>query len=143
MNRRAPWHSYRKVATQTAPPGQLVLMLYEGAIGFLERARAGFQQEDVCASIETINNNVQRAQAILVELNSSLNMSAGGEFSATMRRLYEYFDTRLHEGNVQKEEQKIAEVIQHLTVLRDAWSQMLGHETASAPVETRREALAA
>ena len=42
MQRPKPWESYRKVATQTASPAHLVLMLYDGAIGFLERALAGF-----------------------------------------------------------------------------------------------------
>ena len=37
-----PWESYRKVATQTATPGQSVLMLYDGAIGFLDKALTGF-----------------------------------------------------------------------------------------------------
>jgi len=37
-----PWQSYRKVATQTAPPAQLVLMLYDGAIDYLEKSTAGF-----------------------------------------------------------------------------------------------------
>ena len=36
------WHSYRQVATQTASPGQLVLLLFNGIIRFLEQARLGF-----------------------------------------------------------------------------------------------------
>ncbi|PYJ01020.1 MAG: flagellar protein FliS, partial [Verrucomicrobia bacterium] len=40
------WHSYRQVATQTASPGQLVLLLYNGIIRFLEQARLGFANED-------------------------------------------------------------------------------------------------
>ena len=39
MHRLNPWQSYRQVATSTATPGQLVLMLYDGAIRFLEQAR--------------------------------------------------------------------------------------------------------
>ena len=46
MQRAKPWDSYRKVATQTASPAHLVLMLYDGAIGFLERALAGFDGAD-------------------------------------------------------------------------------------------------
>ena len=39
---RSPWNSYRQGALHTAAPGQLVLMLFEGAIRFLERAEGGF-----------------------------------------------------------------------------------------------------
>ena len=46
MNLRQPWQSYRQVSTQTASPGQLVLMLFDGAIRFLDRALEGFELED-------------------------------------------------------------------------------------------------
>ena len=120
-----PWQSYRQVATQTAPPGQLVLMLYDGAIRFLERARQGFQYEDPLEFNLTINNNLLKAQAIISELNLSLNMEEGKECAANFRRLYNYLDRRLQESNQYKHETGIVEVIGRLTVLRDAWAEML------------------
>lgn len=120
-----PWKSYRQVATQTASPGQLVLMLYEGAIRFLERSRLGFAKDDPAEFNGTINNNILRAQEIIQELNASLNTTAGGELAGTLRRLYEYMDWRLSESNRLKEENGIKEVIQRLTILRDAWATML------------------
>src|SRR5438093_12004078 len=96
------WQSYRQVATQTASPGQLVLLLYNGIIRFLEQARQGFSKDDPKEFNEAINNNVQRAQAIISEMNQSLNMAAGGEFAGRMRSLYEYFDGRLHASNLTK-----------------------------------------
>jgi flagellar protein FliS len=120
-----PWKSYRQIATQTAPPGQLVLMLYEGAIRFLERGLAGFDLEDIAQSNMTVHNNLQRAVDIIRELNLSLNLEQGGEFATTLRRLYEYFDRRIWESNMQKRPDGVKEVIRHLTVLRDAWAAML------------------
>lgn len=125
MNRKQPWQSYQRIATQTAQPGQLVLMLYDGAIRFLNQARRGFQFEDPLEFNATINNNILRAQAILNELNLSLNMEVGGEFAANLRRLYNYMDDRLMESNLKKTEPGIIEVIERLTVLRDAWAEML------------------
>src|ERR1039458_4898566 len=69
MTTAAPLRSYQTIATQTAPPGQLVLMLYEGAIRLLERAVAGFRHDDPLEFNATINNNVIRAQEILNELD--------------------------------------------------------------------------
>jgi hypothetical protein len=40
------WKSYRQIATQTAPPGQLLPMLFEGTLRFLERALQGFAHQD-------------------------------------------------------------------------------------------------
>ena len=74
-----------QVATKTASPGQLVLMLYDGAIRFLEGTLRGFGLDDPAESNATINDNVQRAQAILDELNAALNMGAGGEFAEKLR----------------------------------------------------------
>ena len=119
------WQSYRQVATQTASPGQLVLLLYNGIIRFLEQARLGFGLDDPKEFNETINNNLQRALAIVNEMNQSLNMAEGGEFAVRMRALYDYFDRRLHESNMNKTEAGILEVLKHVTVLRDAWSEML------------------
>jgi flagellar protein FliS len=118
---------------QTASPGQLVLLLYDGALRFLEQARLGFACDDPKAFNESINNNVQRAQAIINELSGSLNMRAGGEFSLKLRSLYEYFDRRLFESNLQKDQAGIEEVIQRLTVLRDSWAEMLRHRADDAP----------
>src|ERR1044071_8542260 len=102
-----PWKSYQQVATQTAPPGQLVLMLYEGAIRFLERAQAGFSVDDPAESNQAINNNIIRAQDIIFELNVTLNMQEGGELAMTLRRLYDYMDRRLMEANLKKDESAI------------------------------------
>jgi flagellar secretion chaperone FliS len=127
-----PWKSYRQVATQTAPPGQLVLMLYQGAIRFLEQARLGFAKEDPAEFHQTISNNVLRAQEIIQELNLSLNMKEGGELAVTLRRLYDYMDWRLTQSNVKKEEEGLKDVIGRLTVLRESWASMLQNQAHPA-----------
>ena len=125
MQNANPWKSYRQVTLLTAPPGQIVLMLFEGALHALERALPGFSCSDPAEANMTIHNNLQRAQEIIRELNGALNMEEGGEFASTMRRLYFYFERRLRESNVRKRREGVEEVIQHLTVLRDAWATML------------------
>jgi flagellar protein FliS len=127
------WQSYRQVATQTASPGQLVMLLYDGIIRFLEQARQGFSKDDPKEFNETINNNIQRAQAIINEMNQSLNMAQGGEFAVRLRSLYDYFDRRLQESNVAKTIAGIDEVLKHVTVLRDAWAEMLQGGAADMP----------
>lgn len=130
MNFANPWKSYRQIATQTAPPGQLVLMLYDGAIRFLERALPGFTVDDPAEGNMIVHNNLQRAQDIIRELNCALNMEQGGDCANTLRNLYEYFERRLWESNLQKRREGVEEVIRHLTVLRDAWSAMLNNQQA-------------
>jgi flagellar secretion chaperone FliS len=138
-----PWNSYRQVATQTASPGQLVLMLYDGAIRFLEHARRGFAHEDPSEANEAIHNNLSRAQDILHELNMSLNMEAGGEFSTRMRALYTYMDRRLFEANVTKTCDGIEEVLKRLETLRDAWGQVLQGQSLSPSTDRGERLIAA
>lgn len=126
-----PWQSYRQVATKTATPGQLVLMLFDGALRHLDKALVGFDLDDPLDSNLAINNNILKAQDIIRELNASLNMELGGEFSATMRRLYNYYDSQLSKSNLQKDPTGVQLVIRLLTEIRNAWSEMLSGRSTS------------
>jgi flagellar secretion chaperone FliS len=126
MSYKQAWQSYRQVSANTASPGQLVAMLYDGAINFLERALRGFSFDDPVEFNSTISNNVLRAQEIIAELNSSLDLTNGGELATTLRALYDYMDRRLTESNFNKTAEGIEDTVRRLTVLRDAWREMLG-----------------
>ncbi len=140
MNTANPWNSYRQIATQTASPGQLILMLFDGALNSMERALLGFEQSAPGPRNEIIHNNLRRAVDIIRQLNASLNLEAGGELAQTLRRLYHYFDSRLTESNLRKRREGVDEVIGHLSGIRDAWATMLdqqGRETnLSHPAES-------
>lgn len=135
-----PWKSYHQTAMMTAPPGQVILMLYDGALRFLERALEGFGCADRTELTLTVHNNLQRARDIIRELNACLNLENGGDLAETLRRLYDYFEHRIHTSNIRKKREGIEEVIRHLSVLRDAWAAMLRGEGAaglSEPVQAR------
>jgi len=134
---RNPWKSYRQIATQTAPPGQLVLMLYDGALRFLDLALTGFACTDPGERNLTINNNLQRTLDIIRELNCCLDTNAGGELALTLRDLYDYLERRLLESNFKKKRAGVDEVINHLRELRNAWATMLANQG-----QPRSEALA-
>lgn len=130
MNRYKIGKSYLQVATQTASPANLVLMLYDGAIRFLERALEGFSEDDPCEFNETINNNLQRTQAILDELNASLDLERGGELADRLRQIYHYLDRRIQESNLRKDPDGVSEAITRITLLRDAWREMMSQSGA-------------
>jgi flagellar secretion chaperone FliS len=142
MNPNNPWQSYRQVATRTASPGQLVLMLYDGVIRFLERAKAGFQLDDPVEFNTTINNNILRAQDIVRELDCSLNTEQGGDLAVELRRLYDYFDRVLLEANLRKDPKGINDVIRRTTILRDAWATMLQQQGLATDTQSLQVGLA-
>ena len=118
--------TYRANAVLTASPGQLVLMLYDGALKALAIAQAAFERpEDDFRRFEIINEQILKAQAIINELQSGLNFEVGGEFARTMHRLYDYHNRRLLEANLRKQVAPVVEVERLLRGLRDAWAEML------------------
>lgn len=131
--------TYRANSVLTASPGQLVLMLYDGALKSLALAREAFSQpaEDF-RRIQLINTHLLKAQAILAELQSGLNFEAGGEFASTMHRLYDYHIRRLTEANLRKQEAPVAEVERLVRELRDAWAQMLSGQDNTSTIERVR-----
>jgi flagellar secretion chaperone FliS len=111
-------------------------MLFEGAIRSLDRAEGGFSMDDPAQGNEAIHNNIQRTQEILHELNMALDLENGGELAKTLRALYEYMDRRLLESNTTKTTAGVIEARRHLTVLREAWSQMLQGQPGGAPARS-------
>lgn len=133
---RNPWKSYRQVATLTAPPAQIVLMLYDGALTALERALPGFAESDPAQANMTIHNNLQHAQEIIRQLSYALNMEQGGDCATTFRGLYDYFERRLSESNLHKRREGVDEVIRLLSELRDAWANMLNKQVPPPALPT-------
>ena len=125
MNAYHQVKSYTRVATKTAPPGVLILMLFDKALGSLQTALTGFEFQDPRERNETIHNNIKRALEIIRFLKGSLNMEAGGELAVTLRRLYFYFEELLVKSNMKKRRDGVDEVITHMEGLRNAWATML------------------
>ena len=124
-------NSYKTTAISTATPGQLVLMLFDGALRFLATASHGFQTESLAKRNEQISNNLIKAQRIIRELQQTLDMKNGGEFATTMFPLYGFMIDQLQQSNLNKDPAPIATVERLLGDIRDSWSLMLG-QTASA-----------
>lgn len=118
--------AYQAQSVLTASPGQLVLMLYDGALRFLAQARSALEApEQTPRRIEIINTSLLRSQAILSELQASLNHEAGGDHATNLDRLYDYYLRRLTQANLRKELDPVIEVEGLVRQLRDGWAEML------------------
>ena len=124
--------AYQAQSVLTASPGQLVLMLYDGALRYIGQAQEAFGSgSDNSKRIEQINSSLVKAQNILVELQSTLNLDAGGDYARNLDRLYDYYIRRLFEANVKKVVDPVNEVERLLRQLRDGWAEMLRKEEAT------------
>ncbi len=92
-------NEYKRTQITTVDKGRLIVLLYDGAIKFINQAKACAESGDV----EGKCNNINRAMDIIGELNHSLNMNDGGEIAVNLRRLYQFLSDRLLEGKISKE----------------------------------------
>ncbi|GGG84487.1 flagellar export chaperone FliS [Paenibacillus radicis (ex Gao et al. 2016)] len=115
----SPYQKYQQSSVQTATPGQLIIMLYEGAIRFTKAGIEGIRIRDY----EMANKNFKKSQAIVNELIASLNHEY--EISNNLLQIYEYMLHLLIESNMKKNAVPANEVLEHLLQLRDAWKQVI------------------
>lgn len=113
------FNAYKQNSVTTASPGELTLMLYNGCLKFLTMAKRAIAEKDVQAK----NLNLQKSQAIIAELMSTLNMDI--EISKQMLPLYEYMNRRLVEANIQNDPAIIEEVEGLVTEFRDTWKEVI------------------
>ncbi|MEA3486414.1 MAG: flagellar export chaperone FliS [Thermodesulfobacteriota bacterium] len=115
-------HQYRQTEISTADRGRLVVLLYEGAINFLKKAKNDVQE----GNVEAKCNNITRAQDIIQELNNSLKMDEGGEIAGNLRSLYFFMERYLVKAKIERDGiKKMDEVITMLTSLYDVWVEIL------------------
>ncbi|KOO49597.1 flagellar export chaperone FliS [Viridibacillus arvi] len=111
--------AYKQNSVTTASPGELTLMLYNGCIKFLHKGKLAIETKDV----ELKNTNLLKAQAIISELMSTLNMDI--EISKQMLNLYEYMNRRLVEANIKNDVAIIDEVEGYVVEFRDTWKEVI------------------
>ena len=123
-----PFEQYKETKIVTANQGKLIVMLYDGAIKFINIA---IDNMDEPRTYDVANNNIIKAQDIITELLVSLNMEEGGQISENLANLYIYFKRQLLEANVKKDKTIAIPILNNLKSLRDAWDKISANETRS------------
>ncbi|MES1227858.1 MAG: flagellar export chaperone FliS [Armatimonadota bacterium] len=117
---------YRKAAVSTASPLQLVIMLYDGALRFMQQGKAAMASGD----LQEHNDKLQKAQKIIAELTSCLDMDQGGEIAQNLFALYDFAYNRLVTANVEDRPDCIDQAMKVLSELRESWVQVEGQQRA-------------
>lgn len=132
MNTMNKLKSYRQSDVASADGTQLVILAYDGAIGFLRRAQhATLENRSGEAA-----SHVLRAQKIVVHLLTSLDPSAG-EIAANLTRLYTFVLDRLAAAASKPDVDAIESALAILEELRDAWAQIASQEHEPREQEAR------
>ena len=109
--------TYQEAAITTENRGRLIVLLHDGAIKFLKLAIKGLDGDDM----ETKGLYINKALAIIDELNQVLDMEAGGEIAVNLRQLYMFMIRHLNAANIQKDPKKIEQVVKLLEELNQGW----------------------
>ncbi len=112
---------YLKTKVMTADPGQLRLMLFDGALKFAEQGRQGLVARDYEAAF----NGISRCQQILAELLNSLNPQQAPELCQKLAGLYTFMVTRLMTASHHRDPAIVEEVIKLLQYERETWIMLL------------------
>ena len=110
---------YRQQQVMTATPEALTLMLYNGAIKFINESIEASKKKEY----EKANTSCIKAQNIISEFRLTLKMEY--EISKNLLALYNYAYDRLVEGNMNEDITKLEEAKDILSELRDAWNQAM------------------
>jgi flagellar protein FliS len=107
---------YASDTTETASPARLLTMLYDRLVSDLASAEAAMRRDDIPVTGERI----ARSQEILLELAASLDVEAWPE-GEPLRRLYLWMVGELWTARLKKQPDKVADCLQLIEPLRDAW----------------------
>ena len=121
--------TYQQVQVTSRSPLELVVMLYDGAIAALQRAAGALRRDDLVEKATATS----KALAIVSELQSTLNLEAGGEVAERLDALYTYISNRLVESNLTRQTDPLDEAIRLLSVLRDGWARIASSADTDSP----------
>lgn len=142
MGYQNAYTAYQRNNVNTASQGRLVVLLYEGAIKNLNSAITLFDSDDKIKTqnIEQFGIFIQKTQAIITELQVSLDMEKGGDISRNLMSLYVYFNEELMDVSINHNKSKLQFVLKMLNELVESW-RTIANSTANAPAAKVANAL--
>ena len=119
MTHGNPYAKYANNKIMTASPAELTLMLYEGAIKFCNLAKIDLEKGEIGNAM----HHVQRARAIILELQSTLNFKY--PVAKDFDLIYTYILQLMRECNKNHDMETLEELWVQLRDIRDTWKQVM------------------
>lgn len=119
MSLRNPYETYQQNSINTASPGELTLMLYNGCIKFIKQAKKAIDEKNY----QEKNTNIIKAQNIIRELMVTLDMQYA--ISKDFMIMYDYMLRRLIDANIHNDNEILNEVEELVVGFRDTWKEVI------------------
>lgn len=113
------YQAYKNNSVNTASPGELTLMLYNGCLKFIKYGKKGIEDHNM----ELKNTNIQKAQNIINELMVTLDQESS--IAKDMMPLYDYINHLLIDGNIKNDLDILTEAYRLVEEFRDTWKEVL------------------
>jgi flagellar protein FliS len=108
---------YQEVEIKISTPIELVVLLYDVAVASIQKAQECMAAHDIAGRTRCLN----KAMAILTELQANLNFETGGDIAPSLDRLYRYMKNCIFQANLRQDPTPLKEILRLLSSLREAW----------------------
>ena len=121
MNQNRYIKQYQKTQVETASQETILIMLHDGVIQFLNKAKAAMDRKD----IQDAHTNLIGAQNILYEFLHTLDPEPNPELASHLTNLYNYLISQLIEANMKQTQEPIDTVLEFIKDLKATWEQAI------------------
>ena len=117
-----PYQAYKDNSVNTATPGELTLMLYNGCLSFIKQAKKALEAEDY----EKKNEFIQKSQNIIREFMVTLDQDA--PIAQQMLPLYDFVHHALTQANIKNDVAQLDAAEDIMRDFRDTWKEVVKQE---------------
>jgi flagellar protein FliS len=128
-NVRQKYQAYAS-ATQTVAKTQQIVMLYDGAIRYIQQAKEAIREK----RIEDRYHLLVKAGEIIVGLQSCLDFENGKDIAKILYNFYSSIDSRLFAIHRSNSMEACDEVITELKQMREVWHEIDAGKTQEEPL---------
>lgn len=122
---------YQTSNITTATPEKLMIMLFDGAIQFLQKAKTAIEEKNLSER----STNLESARKIVRELMRTIDLENGNDVSKALFRLYNKMAMKLIKANVSRNVELIDEVLEDLMNIRWGFQKAIEIQSGISSVE--------
>ena len=108
-----------------APQGNVLLLLYDGAIRFVSLAKQQIEMGNKSAK----EVSLAKAYAIITEFINSLDRRQAPELCENLAQIYEFMLSKLTEANANMDPEPLKLVLGYLSDMRATWEEAITQST--------------
>lgn len=122
---------YQTSNVTTATPEKLMIMLFDGALQFLQKAKNAILENN----LKERSENIDGARKIIRELMRTIDLENGNDVSKSLFRLYNKMAMNLIKANVHRSVEMVEEVIEDMTNIRWGFQKAIEIQNGVTTVE--------